>query len=74
FSMVQRQKLLHGETMERMRDAYPKQMLQAVLPFSTDVERMGVNRAPVMAFAPDRPSSQAYGQIFDEIRDRLWKS
>ncbi|WP_176562862.1 hypothetical protein [Paracoccus liaowanqingii] len=45
-----------------------------MLPFSTDVERMGVNRAPVMAFAPDRPSSQAYGQIFDEIRDRLWKS
>ena len=73
FSMVQRQKLLHGKTMERMRDAYPKQILQAMLPFSTDVERMGVNRAPVLAFAPDRPSSKAYGQIFEEIRARLWK-
>lgn len=71
FSMVQRSKLLHADTMARMREAHPDRMLQAVLPFSTDVERMGVNRAPVLDFAPDRPSSQAYRQIYLELADRL---
>ena len=71
FSMVQRQKILHGETMARMREAYPKRILQAVLPFSTDVERMGVNRAPVLEFASDRPSAKAYRKIFAEIQTRL---
>lgn len=73
FSMVQRQKVLHVETMQRMREAHPKRMLDTALPFSTDVERMGVNRAPVREFAPDRPSARAYAGIFDEIRARLHK-
>ena len=71
FSMVQRQKSLHGETMARMREAYPKRILEAALPFSTDVERMGVNRAPVLAFASERPSAQAYRQIYEEVQTRL---
>ena len=73
FSMVQRQKVLHGETMTRMREAYPKRMLDAVLPFATDVERMGVNRAPLLAFAPDRPSAKAYRDVFRELQQRLKK-
>ncbi|WP_405404352.1 ParA family protein [Paracoccus sp. Ld10] len=71
FSMVQRNKLLHGDTMARMREVHPDRMLRAVLPFATDVERMGVHRAPVLDFAPDRPSSRAYRQIHAELCDRL---
>lgn len=68
FSMVQAQKSLHRDTMARMREAYPDRFLDAVLPFSTDVERMGVHRAPVSTFAPARPAAKAYQQIFDELQ------
>ncbi|MBM3606478.1 MAG: ParA family protein [Alphaproteobacteria bacterium] len=68
FSMVQGQKSLHRDTMARMRELYPDHFLNAVLPFSTDVERMGVHRAPVLAFAPSRPASKAYQEVFEELR------
>lgn len=68
FSMVQAQKSLHRDTMSRMREVYPDRFLDAVLPFSTDVERMGVHRAPVSTFAPARPAAKAYQQIFDELQ------
>ncbi|WP_374302075.1 ParA family protein [Paracoccus sp. (in: a-proteobacteria)] len=68
FSMVQAQKSLHRDTMARMREVYPDRFLNAVLPFSTDVERMGVHRAPVLSFAPARQASQAYREIFDELQ------
>lgn len=71
FSMVQRRKLLHGETMARMRAAHPKRMLEAVLPFASDVERMGVHRAPLLSFAPDRPAAAAYREVFREVQARL---
>lgn len=73
FSMVQSRKSLHGETMARMRENHPKRLLDATLPFSTDVERMGVNRAPVLAFAPERPASIAYRNVFEEVQARLDK-
>lgn len=68
FSMVQGQKALHKETMARMREVYPQRFLQAAVPFSTDVERMGVHRAPVLAFAPARPASRAYQDVFQELQ------
>lgn len=71
FSMVQGRKSLHADTMARLRDSHPKRFLKASLPFSTDVERMGVNRAPVMASAPDRLASKAYQGIFEELQARL---
>lgn len=69
FSMVQGQKSLHSDTMLRMRETYPKQFLDATLPFSTDVERMGVHRAPVSTFAGNRPAAKAYEAIFGEVKD-----
>lgn len=71
FSMVQAQKSLHKDTMARMREVYPDRFLSAVLPFSTDVERMGVHRAPVAAFAPTRPAARAYQEIFEELQGKI---
>lgn len=73
FSMVQSRKSLHVETMARMRAAHPKRFLDAALPFSTDVERMGVNRAPVLTFAGRRPAATAYLDLATEVRAKLWK-
>ncbi|CAM3442416.1 ParA family protein [Paracoccus nototheniae] len=71
FSMVQARKSLHGETMARMRDAHPKRFLSATLPFSSDVERMGVHRAPILTFAARRPAAQAFLDLTGEVRAKL---
>lgn len=71
FSMVQKQKTLHGETIERMRAEHPKLFLETVIPFSTDVEKMGVHRAPVGTFARSRAAFAAYAAMFDELQGRV---
>jgi chromosome partitioning protein len=73
FSMVQTQKSLHVETMARMRANYPKRFLETSLPFSTDIERMGINRAPVLTYAGRRPAAKAYLDLVAEVRAKLWK-
>ena len=71
FSMVQGTKSLHEETMALMRKAYPKTVMAALIPFASDVERMGVHRAPVLATAPHCAASQAYQALSAEIMQRL---
>jgi len=71
FSMVQGTKSLHEETMALMRKAYPKTVMSALIPFASDVERMGVHRAPVLATAPHCAASQAYHALSAEITQRL---
>ncbi len=71
FSMVQTTKTLHRETMARMRDQYGKRLLNTVVPFSADVEKMGVNRLPVACYAGNRAAGGAYAAITQEVLDRL---
>ncbi|WP_121068006.1 ParA family protein [Chachezhania antarctica] len=71
FSMVQASKKLHTETMERLGTEYSKMFLNTPLPFSTDVEKMGVHRAPVGTYASNRPVGKAYAALWDEIQDRF---
>ncbi|MTH77876.1 AAA family ATPase [Paracoccus aestuariivivens] len=73
FSMVQKQKTLHVETMARMRDTYPERFISAEVPFSTDIERMGTHRAPVATFAAARPSAKAYDDVYRELREHMDK-
>ena len=71
FSMVQRRKAMHLDTMDRLRKAYGKRFLKTPVPFSTDVERMGLHRAPVATYAPRSAAAGAYAAIWDEVRSRL---
>lgn len=73
FSMVERRKSLHGETMERMRKRYKKLFLKPVIPFSTDVERMGLQRAPVLSYARNRAAGRAYEDLWSDLQQRLEK-
>jgi chromosome partitioning protein len=68
FSMVQRQKKLHIETMDHLRSRYKKTFLEASVPFSTDVEKMGIHRAPVTTFARSRPAAKAYHSLWQELQ------
>ncbi|WP_170760177.1 ParA family protein [Ruegeria lacuscaerulensis] len=69
FSMVQRRKTLHLETMEAMRRLYRKRFLQTSIPFAADIERMGLNRAPVSIYAGRSAASAAYQALYDELEN-----
>ena len=71
FSMVQANKTLHNATMAEMREGYQKTFLHAQIPFASDVERMGVQRSPVMATSPGGPASRAYQALSAELEQRL---
>ncbi len=72
FSMVQRQKQLHKSTIERMQEDTPR-LLKTLIPFSTDIEKMGEHRAPVSCFAARSAGGQAYEELWQEISRKLKK-
>lgn len=71
FSMVQGTKKLHGDTMTALRGTYPGSFLSARIPFASDIERMGIHRAPVTATLPTCAASKAYLALCAEITARL---
>ncbi len=69
FSMVQQSKNLHRETMAALQMEY-KSLLKGYIPFSTDVEKMGVHRAPVLTYAGKDQASIAYRTIWSDIEKK----
>jgi chromosome partitioning protein len=66
FSMVQKSKKLHKDTMITLRKNY-KSLLKNYIPFSSEIEKMGVHRAPVVTFAGKDFAANAYSKIWNEI-------
>jgi cellulose biosynthesis protein BcsQ len=70
FSMVDRRRTLHRDMVAEL-EAGRTDLLQARVPSTSDIERMGIHRAPVGAFAPRSRSARAYRELWAEVRDRL---
>ena len=70
FSMVDGRKKLHREVMERLR-AQRGDVLEAAIPASAVVERMGVHRDAVGVSAPRSRAATAYESLWTEVRQRL---
>ncbi len=70
FSMVQRKKKLHKQTMARMRNS-KFGFLDSVIPFSASIEKMGIHRAPVLTYARNSPPAQAYNKLWSELKETL---
>lgn len=70
FSMVDRRKHLH-----RLITEHPPQLeckyLSTEIPYASEVERMGIARAAVHAYAPRSRAATAYEFLWQEIRGRL---
>ena len=66
FSMVQKRNRIHRDTMESMIAEHPE-FLETVIPFSADIERMGLHRKPVLAYASARSPARAYRDLCAEI-------
>ena len=67
--MVEKRKKMHADMMQSLQDM--SCVLQSVIPYSADIERMGVYRQPVAAALPGSISAAAYVSLWHEIRDRL---
>lgn len=70
FSMVQKRNKMHRETMIDLPKAYPA-FLKTVIPFSVDVEKMGVHRMPLLAYSHACEAAKAYRALYDEILTQL---
>jgi len=70
FSMVDRRKLLHKETIESLRRRYPS-ILETEVPYGSDFERITLRRAPVESYAPGSAAAGVYRALWQEIDGRL---
>lgn len=70
LSMVDRRKTIHRELVESLpRDS--EHVLPVVVPYSTLVERMGVERAPIATFAARSVAALAYGELWKGVSAAL---
>ena len=67
FSMVDNRKTLHRELVEKIT-AENDDVLTTRIPATSDIERMGVHRAPVASTAPRSRSAVAYPDLWAEIK------
>ncbi len=70
FSMVDRRKTMHLELIEQMSREH-REVLSSYIPYASDVERMGIHRAPLGSFAPGGPAGRAYEQLWREVEARF---
>lgn len=70
FNMVDRRKQLHCSIVDEP-PAEITGLLQTHIPYSSEVERMGVHRAPVGDFAPRSRPEQGYQALWHEVKERL---
>ncbi len=68
FSMVEKRKKLHREMIEIL-PAEKKRFLKSMIPYSSDVERMGLERAPLPATHPASPAARAFENLWREVRE-----
>jgi cellulose biosynthesis protein BcsQ len=70
FSMVDRRKKMHRELMEKATGAFTG-VLGSTIASQSQIERMGVKRAPVAAFAPRSPAALSYFQLWEALKPHI---
>jgi cellulose biosynthesis protein BcsQ len=71
FSMVEKRKKMHTDIMQSLRER--NRVLNTIIPYSADIERMGVYRQPVAAALPASAAAAAYESLWHEIQDLIAK-
>jgi chromosome partitioning protein len=70
FSMVDRRKRMHLDMLEHLPGQFPE-LLDNYIPYASDVERMGIYRAPLGSYAPNSVAERAYEQLWQEVKSRI---
>jgi cellulose biosynthesis protein BcsQ len=66
FSMVDRRRALHRDTIAALRERFPS-ILATEVPYGSDFERMTERRAPIEAYAPANRAAAVYRALWAEI-------
>lgn len=69
FTMVERRKSLHRDIIDSY--ANTPGFLQESIPYNSEVEKMGLYRAPLNAVMPSSVASKAYCRLWDELRMKI---
>ncbi len=67
FSMVERRKLIHRHTVEDA-GGKRKRVMRTAIPYLSEVEKMGVYRAPLTQRYPNAQASNAYRTLWEEMK------
>ena len=70
FSMVDRRRSLHKQTIEELRARFPS-ILATEVPYGSEFERMAARRAPIESYAPASAAAEIYRSLWSEIDERL---
>ena len=70
FSMVDRRKKLHRDLVVDFA-RHHDEVLRSYIPYSSDIERMGVEQAPIGSFAARGPGGRAFASLWDAIQLRV---
>lgn len=69
FTMVDLRKSMHNETMDELyRD---KRFFKNYIPYLSDVEKMGIYKAPVMEFANSSYAARSYRDLWEELKEGI---
>ncbi len=66
FSMVEQRKTMHRQMMQELMTQ--KRVLKTSIPYSADVEKMGLFREPLTHYRPKSAAAQAYLALWQEIQ------
>jgi cellulose biosynthesis protein BcsQ len=70
FSMVDRRRALHKQTIAELRARFPA-ILATEVPYGADYERMAARRAPIESYAPASAAAETYRALWREIDEKL---
>jgi len=69
FSMVDKRKKMHQTLMKSLREQYPE-LLTAIIPSASDIERMGIERMPLAGYCKTSAAG-AYDVLWQEVLARM---
>ena len=67
FTMTDLRKNMHNEIMEELYK--DKRFFQNYIPYLSDVEKMGIHKAPIMEFANSSYAASCYRELWPEIKE-----
>ena len=70
FSMVDRHKKMHKELMAAVAGEFDG-ILQSPIPYLAQIEKMGIHREPVVAFAPRSVPSKSYQNLWRQVQETI---
>ncbi len=69
FTMVDIRKLMHQETIEAL--VKDKKFFTSYIPYLSDVEKMGLHKAPIMEYSNSSYAAKCYRNLWSEIKEGI---